>query len=268
MGAVGVPHVLHRTAEADLLGLVHLGDEPGPAPVQPVVGQLDLLAVHDLLLEDAQLVADGVAGEGDVQGGGGVQVAGRQTAQAAVAQTGVGLLLEEVGGGEAQGLNGLGQGLHHPQVVGVLPQGTAHEELHGQVVDLAGVLVPLLVGGFELALGDDVPHHQGTGLEHLLGGGLVHVPAEVPAQLADNQVHQFFFCIFPQKIHSILGVVSWKRFQVEQRRHYIILPPGCQICGGERGQGRRPPSAASFRIAHTGMGLSLAFPGGKAFLWP
>jgi len=39
-----------------------LGDEPGVAQAKPVVGQLHLLAVNDLLLEDAQLIADGIAG--------------------------------------------------------------------------------------------------------------------------------------------------------------------------------------------------------------
>ena len=102
--ALAVPAVLHLAAEADLLRLVHLGDEPGVAQAKPVVGQLHLLAVDDLLLEDAQLVADGVAGGGDLQGGHGVQIAGGQTAQTAVAQASVGLQLEQVGGGEAQAL--------------------------------------------------------------------------------------------------------------------------------------------------------------------
>ena len=38
VAAQRVPLVLHLAAEADLLGLVHLGDEPGVAQPQPVVG--------------------------------------------------------------------------------------------------------------------------------------------------------------------------------------------------------------------------------------
>ena len=67
VAAQRVPLVLHLAAEADLFGLVHFGDEPGVAQPQPVVGQLHLLAVHDLLLEDAQLIADGIAGGRDLQ---------------------------------------------------------------------------------------------------------------------------------------------------------------------------------------------------------
>ena len=203
VAALPVPVVLHLAAEADFLHLVHLGNEPGVAQAQPVVGQLHLLAVHDLLLEDAQLVADGVAGGGDLQGGHGVQVAGRQAAQAAVAQAGVGLGLEQVGGGEAQALDGLLQRLHHPQVVGVFHQGAAHQELQGQVVNLALVLRHHLVGGLHLPLGHDVPQHHGAGLEHMLAGGLLHVPAEVAAQLAGDEGHQLLFGIVMQHRHLL-----------------------------------------------------------------
>ena len=84
--ALAVPDVLHAAAEADLLHLVHLGDEPGVAQAHPVIGDLHLLAVHDLLLENAQLVADGVAGGGNVQSGHRVQIARGQPAQTAVTQ--------------------------------------------------------------------------------------------------------------------------------------------------------------------------------------
>ena len=109
--------------------------------MSPVVGELQLLAVHDLLLEDAQLVADGVAVGGDLQGGQAVQIAGRQTAQAAVAQARVGLHVENMGGLEAQLLDGLTHGLDDAQVVGVLHQAAAHEELQGHIVDLPELLL-------------------------------------------------------------------------------------------------------------------------------
>ena len=126
VGAVLVPHVLNLAPEADLFHLVQLGNQPGIPLAQPVVGKLHLLAVHDLLLENAQLVADGVAGGGNGQGGHGVQVAGGQTAQAAVAQPRVGLGLKQIGGGEAQALDSLPQRLHNAQVIRVFQHGTAH----------------------------------------------------------------------------------------------------------------------------------------------
>ncbi len=104
-----VPEFPDGTAEAHLLGLSGLGQQPGRAQILPVVGQLHLLALYDLLLENAQLIADGVAGGGDLQRGHGVQVAGGQAAQAAVAQGGIRLDLEDVRRLEAQVLQGLPQ---------------------------------------------------------------------------------------------------------------------------------------------------------------
>ena len=55
--------------------------DPDLTAGQPVVSSLLLPAVHDLLLEDAVLVQDGVAGAGDAVGGHAVQIAGGQAAQ-------------------------------------------------------------------------------------------------------------------------------------------------------------------------------------------
>ena len=176
-----VPPGADLAAEVDLLRLLRLGHEPRIAQILPIVGQLHLLAVHDLLLEDTQLVADGIAGGGDLQGGHGVQVAGGQAAQAAVAQTGVGLGLKQVGGGEAKALQGLLQGIQQAQVIGVLLQRTAHQEFQRQVVDLALLALPHLVASGHLVAGHDVTQHQSAGLEHMIGGGVLHVTPKVAA---------------------------------------------------------------------------------------
>ena len=54
-----------------------------------VIGQLHLLAIHNLLLEDPQLITDGVPSGGDLQRGHGIQIAGSQPPQASVAKAGV-----------------------------------------------------------------------------------------------------------------------------------------------------------------------------------
>ena len=221
LGVVGavLPAVDDLAAEADLLRLLHLGDEPGVAQAQPVVGQLLLLAIHNLLLEDAQLVADGVAGGGNLQGGHGVQVAGSQTAQAAVAQAGVGLRLEQVGGGEAHALQRLLHGAQQPQVIGVLLQGAAQQELQGQVVDLPLLLLPHLVAGFHAVTGHDVPQDQGAGLEHMGVCGRLHRAAEVALELAGNHLNQLFLIILRGIVchnnTSCLNYSLWNSFHKE-----------------------------------------------------
>ena len=83
-------------AELDLDSAARAGDLPGVAVAQPLVGDLHLPAVLDLLVEDAELVADAVADGRDLQRGQRVQVAGRQPAQAAVAQPGLLLLFDQL----------------------------------------------------------------------------------------------------------------------------------------------------------------------------
>ena len=62
----------------------------------PAVGLLALEAVDDLLLEQAVLVIDAVAVAGHAQRGQGFQEARGQTAEAAVAQPGVGFAVEHI----------------------------------------------------------------------------------------------------------------------------------------------------------------------------
>ena len=206
--ALVVPVVHDLAAEPDLLGLIHLGDEPGIAQAQPVIGLLYLLAVHDLLLEDTQLVADGIAGGGDLQGGHGVQIAGSQTAQTAVAQARIGLDLKQIGGGEAQPLQGLLQGIQNAQIVGVLLQRTAHEELQRQVVDLALLALPHLVAGIHLVAGHDVPQYQSTGLKHMVRGGVLHVPSEIAVKFPDDQFGKLSLSVFSHDVASLIDFIN------------------------------------------------------------
>ena len=80
-----LPGLNGLTVKADLLRLVGVALDPDLTAGQPVVSGLLLPAVHNLLLEDAVLIQDGIAGAGDAVGGHAVQIAGGQTAQTAVA---------------------------------------------------------------------------------------------------------------------------------------------------------------------------------------
>ena len=59
------------------------------------VRDLDLPAVADGLIEDAELVADAEAHRGDLQGGQGIEIAGGEAAQTAVAETRFFLFIED-----------------------------------------------------------------------------------------------------------------------------------------------------------------------------
>ena len=107
-------------ADLDLAGLVHCRNLPNLAGRQPGIRQLDLLAFYDLLLENAVLVADGVAGTAYAVGRHAVHVAGSQTAETAVAEAGVSLLLEDVRHLKAHVFERCGQRIEHAEVVALL----------------------------------------------------------------------------------------------------------------------------------------------------
>ena len=153
--------VLGMAAPADLVTQFRLGDLPRVARRQPVVRALHLPAVADLLVEDAELVANSVADRRPLQGRQRLQIAGCKPAQASVAQARFLLashhtveVLAEVG----QRRPGLVFEIQVEQVVG---QMRTHQELGGQIDrNLAGK-VQVGLGGVAPALLHPVPHGQG-----------------------------------------------------------------------------------------------------------
>src|ERR1700676_3858856 len=86
------PAQLERAIEADPHRLVEPGNLPRIAPLQPVVRPFLLPAVADRLAEDAVFVAQAVTHRRQLHGGHGIEEAGGETAEAAIAQAGIGLL--------------------------------------------------------------------------------------------------------------------------------------------------------------------------------
>ena len=157
--------------EADLTGVLGPGDLPDIALVEPVVGLLDLRAVQDALLEDAVVVAQPVADGRQVHRRQGVEKAGRQPSQAAVAEAGVGLV-----GAEALPVHvELGQRLAavplHLHVDDVAGQETAHQKLEGEIVDALDVVAVVALLGEDPAFNDAVTHRRGQGDVAVAVGG-------------------------------------------------------------------------------------------------
>ena len=88
--------LLGMAAGADVMSDFGPGCFPGIAEAQPFVGLLNLPAVLYFLVEEPELVADAVADGGNVQRGERLHVAGGKAAQSAVAQTGLGLVIQEL----------------------------------------------------------------------------------------------------------------------------------------------------------------------------
>ena len=111
-----------------------MGEFPRPAALQPFVGDLHLPAVADELVENAEFVADAVAGGRNLEAGQRFHVAGRQATEAAVAKTRLLLdfknLLKRLDAEIAQGFLGF---LLDPQVEQIVVELRADQEFGGEV---------------------------------------------------------------------------------------------------------------------------------------
>ena len=184
-----IPVLADLAVKADLDGLIGVALQPDLTTGQPVVSALLLPAVHDLLLENAVLVQDGVAGAG---GGHAVQIAGSQTAQTAVAQACIGLFLKDaldVDVGICQHLLG---NIFQTQVEQAHLQAAAHQELHAEVVYLLGAGA----NGLGLELLVVLTHHltadQGKRAVDLLLGSNAQIHAVLAGQFVLKNFCKFF----------------------------------------------------------------------------
>jgi len=164
----------HVAAEVHLLGVLGSAELQGIAVLKPVVRDFLLVAVLDLLLEHAVVITDAAAVGRIVEGGKGIQETCSQTAETAVAERGIGLLVLDGVHLEAQLLEGLGDGLISHQVDGVVAEGAAHQELHGQIDQSLGILIVKGLLRPHPAVDDLVLEGQGGGLEHLLLRRFLH----------------------------------------------------------------------------------------------
>ncbi len=145
--ATGAARVLDdAAAEAHLVHALRAGDLPGATVLEPLIGRLLLHAAHDVLPENAVVVAQAVAHARDAERGHRIQKAGREPAQAAVAQACVRLLIEHLLQVDAE----LGQRgarfFQHTQIDQAVFQQAPDQKFERQVVDdfrlLALALLP------------------------------------------------------------------------------------------------------------------------------
>ena len=167
------PH-LESAIEPDLHGLGRPNDLPGVGTDQPVVGMLDLPPVLDLLAEHAVLVAEPIADRRDLQRRQRVEKTGRQPAEPAIAQPGVGLFVEQ----SLPVVPGVGSEVVADEfldlkVGDVVRQRPADQELHRKVVHLLRVLALVRAFGQQPALGQQVADRAGHRLEPLARVGLL-----------------------------------------------------------------------------------------------
>ena len=125
-----VPVLLKVALEVDVDGELGLGYQPYGAAGEPVVGELCLPAVLQLLLEDTVLIADRIAHCGEAHGSKTVKVAGSKSSQTAVAQTCVGLVFVYLIEIDVILLQHRLYAVSKLEIVDACFEGASHEELH------------------------------------------------------------------------------------------------------------------------------------------
>ena len=135
------PHV-HMAAELHVAGMLDLAHFPDVAILQPYIRHFHLLIVLDLLFEQTVLIADAVAMSRKVQRSQGIQEAGGQAAQSAVAQTCVCLQLLDVVDVDAKVRKAFLDDVVDPQVHEIIGEETPDQKFHGKIIHLL-LLIPL-----------------------------------------------------------------------------------------------------------------------------
>ena len=232
VAAFVVDVALGAPTETDETGLIGLGQFPGPASFQPLVGDLHLPAVADQLVENPELVADAVTGCRDLETGQGFHVASGQAAEATVAKTGllfnVQDLLKRFDSEVAKGFLGF---FLNAQIEQVVVQLRPDQELGREIGHRL-----LRMGAHRLGCGE-IAHHQA--ISNRIAQGHVEVMATGGG------------CEFAEREEQVLGHAVEHALGIQAGAFGIVVATGgrqAQIQGlggghGEkaRGEKRRSP---------------------------
>src|SRR5208337_4192308 len=160
--------LLETAIDGNKTSLVRALDQSGRAEPAPAVGALALPSPLEDLAEQAVVVIDAVAVARESERREGIQEAGGQAAKAAVAERRVVLGFPHLFEVHAELFEGLAALLVDPEVVQIVCEGAADQELEGEVVDAlgSGRFDPSL--GLDHALDQEIPCGEGDRHEQIV----------------------------------------------------------------------------------------------------
>ena len=186
------PILVHDAAELDFIGLLGTGGKPHSALFEPVVGLLQLPAVHDDLLEDAVVVHDGETACRIALGGERVHIRRGEPAESAVAEPCIGLEGIQLVEVRAQLLHRLGDLIGDAEVEQVVLERPAEQELHGHVVDLLCILFTHALFEVDAGLREYIAHGDAGGAVKLRLACLFGLDPEEPREQGNDLISEFF----------------------------------------------------------------------------
>ncbi len=195
---------LDAPAKADRNSTVVALDLPRERVLQPVVRLLHLPTALDALTEHAVVIAKTIAVGRVVEGGQGVEKTGCETAETTVAETGIGLLVDDGVEVEAEQLHGLAGGFLQPGGDQVVGEQAPEQVLHGKVVDHLWLDVVVRPPGEDLAV------------DH----GLADGPSKSHQVVGRTSVPEFETAGVAQVVQKPVAELFWRRlFEVNFGKH-------------------------------------------------
>ena len=186
VAACSVDVVLAVAAPVDPVTHIGLDNLPRVAVDQPVVGLLDLPAVTNLLIENAELIADAIADGVMFQRGERVQIAGRQPAQTAVAQPGLLLAGQNFAEVLAEFLERRARRVFDTEIEQVRAELRPHQELSREIARDLPAEVQRSLGRRRPVVLHAIPHRQSQRSVVVLGSEGGRRAADRVAQMVDD----------------------------------------------------------------------------------
>ena len=194
-----VPAFLHSAVEADVHGVLAVGDHPHLAAGQPEFRQLGLPAVDDLLVEDAEFIAQGIAHAAVAVVCQTVEEAGGESAETAVAETRVRLLVIYFFKGGVVVRQTLRDHLFQIEIVEIVAEGASHEEFHAEIVNSLAVVFFAFGDKILACLKENITHDEHDCLVDMLVVCVLRLQPVVVGELGvDKGLH--LLCV--QVVHK------------------------------------------------------------------
>ena len=174
------------SAELDNLRILRSAKLKGISVLKPVVGNLHLIAVLDLLLKHTVAVADAAAVGGIAKGRKGIQKTCRQSAETAVSERCVRLLILHNVQVESKLLQRFLHNIGSLKVDDVVSEGTTHQELHRHIINHFRILLLIRLLRIDPVIHDLILDCKGYRLKYLLCGRLLQILAVKSLYIINN----------------------------------------------------------------------------------
>ena len=159
---------VYIAAELHFLGIFRAAQLKGISIRKPVVRNLHLITVADLLLEHTVTVTNAAAISGIPQSCKGIQEAGCQTSQSAVSQSRIRLLILNYINVNAQLFQRLSDLIISLQIDQVISQRASHQEFHGQIINRLGIFFLIFLLSRHPVINDHILNRVSDRLKNLL----------------------------------------------------------------------------------------------------